>query len=270
MIEELDALCSSLNMEIISLIDKDEDERIKMMKSLDLSQVTDTCQGSLGRDFISTVLDGNGDDDKVSHVIVLTFNKLLISFALLTEKLTEMGAKYMYIDVLCARKHSSVGKTVLSAAESFSLRRGIKFTSLSSLFESIGFYSKMGYHSIPIEETCLGPSDKKVPFNAVIEFAKEAKEAIDTGDYVDNGIALTRQEEDIKANDVLLKMGFTDDQILFLNKTFKTMMDKWIDIFQDINIHDYFDTPELIMSKCLLDRIPLLDTISSDKKRKVV
>lgn len=252
LVEGVDSICDLFSLDVISLMGMEEHTKKTVLDSLDTSQLEDVCQGVLDKDYIKLVLDGYEVD--VSHVVLLKVKNLVISFAVLTEKFTPKGEKYMYIDILCARKYSGTGKYMLLAAEDVALRQGVRFASLSAVFEAIGFYEKMGYRSVPIYEAC---GDEKMitemPFNSIIVFYKDAKQALETGNYTEGNSVLSDKERTKNVNAVLLKLRFTQDQIVFLHKKYVYMMDEWEELFQYIELDDYFEESTLIMTKCLVN-----------------
>ena len=149
LVRDVDALLGLFEMEIITLIGLSRTKKSvllnKFMDSSDVVQLEEVCQGQIKQRYIEYTVKHN-----VDYILLLKVKGLVVSYALLKERMSSTGVKYMYIDILCARKFSSTGRHMLLAAEEFSLRKGVKFTNLSSLPEVTGFYSKMGYKSITI------------------------------------------------------------------------------------------------------------------------
>ncbi len=253
LIENVDSLFSLFNTETISLIDMNLIERKHtldtFLNSSDMKQLEDVCQGLLVDDFIRLIL----LDEDISHIILLRMKKMVISYAFLTEKTTQNGTRYMYIDILCARKYTSTGTQILLAAENLALRKGITFSSLSSVFEAIGFYEKMGYKNIPINETCSQINSGSIPDDLILNISKEAKFFLDSTNYSPGNRKIQDGTFNLNISMILSHLRFTRDQIAYLMENFGSSYSIWEQYTRHINLKDYFDDGLLSMTKCLIN-----------------
>jgi len=249
---DVDVLFGLLETEIITFIGVEHNKREelfdKFWKSNVKEQLDDVCQGQISAGYVKNAI----KKDDVSYVLLLKVNGLVVSYALLTEKVSSVGVKYMYVDVLCARKFSATGRHMLEAAENFSLRKGVSFTNLSSVRGAVGFYSKMGYKSMKVPDSCGLPNSGELPDNFMLDIVNESKDLISfSRDYKDRG----RSVKDFNSNDIyrlLFRMGLSQDQIVFLEKRFTSKFKGWKNTMKKVEIEDYFDSQLLRMSKCLV------------------
>jgi len=249
LIGDVDSLLNLFNTEVISLIDMNETQQKQaiddFIKSASMSQLEDVCQGLITKEYIDLVI----RTEPISHIILLKVNKLVVAYAFLTEKNAQNGRRYMYIDIICSRKHSSTGKHMLIAAENLALRRGITFTSLSSVFEAIGFYKKMGYNTIPVEEACGKPNSGKIGDDDILRMFQDAKSIIDLHYTPSN----RNVPMDTNITKMLSWMRFTQDQIGFIIENFNDHFENWEYATKNVNISDYFEDQLLLMTKCLIN-----------------
>ena len=252
-IEDVDSLFSLLNTEIISLLGMNPIERKhtldQFLDSTDSKQLEDVCQGLLVDDFIKLIL----LDQNISHIILLRMKKLVIAYAFLTEKETLNGIPYLYIDIICSRKYTSTGKQILLASENLALRRGITFTSLSSVFEAIGFYEKMDYKTIPINEACSQPNSGNIPDALILNISKEAKFFLDSTGYSQGNRKIPNETFNLNITRILSNLRFTQDQISYLMENFGSSYSIWEQSTRHIDLNDYFDDGLLLMTKCLIN-----------------
>ena len=247
-IDDIDSLFGLFNTELISLIDMDPRERRLTMqsfkKSEDMGQLNTVCQGVINSSFINNTL-----KDDISHILLLRVKNLVVSYAFLTERKTTNNVNYMYINIICSRKFSSTGRHMLLAAENVALRRGLAFTSLSSVFSAIGFYNRMGYKTIPIEEAC-----KSNKFD-MIDIAKKARTFIESSPINLVNIRLRDvPEQSLNTNiaSILKWMGFRKQEIVLLIKSNASVMKKWEKELKNVDLNKYFDRERLLlMTKCL-------------------
>ena len=245
-IDDIDSLFGLFNTELISLVDMDERERRRAIhefkNSEDMSQLNIVCQGLINNSFINNTL------KDVSHILLLRVKSLVVSYAFLTERKTKKNVNYMYINIICSRKFSATGKHMLSAAENVSLRRGLSFTSLSSLFTAIGFYNKMGYKTIPIEQAC---KSSKID---IIKIVEEARKLINSSQINLRNIRLRDVSEKSLTTivSVLKWMGLSKQEIVLLIRTNASIMKKWENDLKSVDLTNYFDEEKLLfMTKCL-------------------
>ena len=105
---------------------------------------------------------------------------------------------------------------MLLAAENVALRRGLSFTSLSSLFTAIGFYNFMGYQTIPIEQAC---KSSKID---IVKIAENARNLLDSSPINLRNIRLRDvPEKSLKTNIALVLkwMRFSKQEIILLIKS---------------------------------------------------
>jgi len=250
---DADVLLGLLEIEILTFIGLDNEKRTelfnKFWNSSAKEQLDDVCQGQISAGYVKNAI----KKDDVSYILLLKVKGLIVSYALLTEKVSSVGVKYMYIDVICARKFSSTGRHMLEASENFSLRKGVSFVNLSSVSGAIGFYSKMGYRSMQVSDACGLPNSGELTDNFLLELVNEAKELISfSRDYEDRG----KTVQDFDSNDIyrlFFRMGISQDQIVFLENKYKSNFKKWKNTMKNVDLTDYFDSKLLRMSKCLVD-----------------
>ena len=250
LISDVDSLFNLFNTEVISLIDMGETQQKQtiddFINSASMSQLEEVCQGLISQEYIELVL----KTEPISHIILLKVNKLVVSYAFLTEKNAQNGRRYMYIDIICSRKHSSTGKHMLIAAENVALRRGITFTSLTSVFEAIGFYKKMGYNPIPVEEACGEPNSGKLGDDDILRIFQDAKSITDLYYKSNNNRTVSI---DTNITKMLSWMRFSQDQIAFIAENFKDHFENWGSATKNVDISDYFEDQLLLMTKCLIN-----------------
>ena len=138
---------------------------------------------------------------------------------------------------------------MLLAAENVALRRGLSFTSLSSLFTAIGFYKFMGYQTIPIEQAC---KSSKID---ILKIAENARKLLDSSPINLRNIRLRDvPEKSLKTNIALVLkwMRFSKQEIILLIKSNATIMKKWEKDLENVDLNNYFDKEKLLlMTKCL-------------------
>ena len=252
LIENVDSLFGLFNLEVISLVGMSDSQRQSTIEafyeSKSIDQLEEVCQERLAIEYLKDVL----EYQSISHILILKVKDLVMSHAFLSERTANDGRLFMEVNVLCSRKFTSTGKHMLLAAENLTLRRGITFTQLSSVFEAIGFYEKMGYKTVPINNVCGPPNSGDT---AVLEVFKEASSII--GSYYTDDDDSELSDEDFEKNTslILLKLRFTDRQVAFLINRFQINFDRWENVLKNIvNTSDYFDKDDLLlMSKCLIN-----------------
>ena len=254
LIQNVDSLFGLFNLEVISLVDMSGSERIftleSFLKSKSMEQLEEVCQQLLDEEYLKSVL----RFEDVSHIMLLKVKDLVVAHSFLSEKTAPDGRLFMEIKVLCSRKLTSTGKQMLLAAENLSLRRGITFTKLSSVFEAIGFYERLGYKTVPIKYTCGPPNQNIIGDTAILEVFKEAKSIIDSH-FVESGNVLSDENFEKNTSRILLKLRFTRSQIAFIITHFNNRFSIWESILRTIvDLGEYFDNDGLLfMSKCLIN-----------------
>ena len=240
---DVNSLFGLFQMEVISFIGMNDFQRKSTLedffKSKNLEQLEESCQGVLAIEYQQLVL------QSIDHILILKVKDLVVSHAFLTEKEAQDGRRYMEVDILCSRQHTGTGKHMLLACESLALRRGITFTRLSSVFEAMGFYSKMGYSSIPIEAVCGPPQN-----DMILTIFKQAKQLIGSNSIDQGDIKLP----ELKTISILSKLRFEKLQLAYLLNYFRNEFIQWESMLENVDVDKHFDDDNLLlMSKCLIN-----------------
>lgn len=254
LIYNVNSLLDLFRMEVISFVDMTKEEQNVALENLKdtkfIDQFEEVCQHAMDDDYLRFVVFTQG----VDHLIMLRVNRLVVAIAMCTEKESSSGkrsrdfnGKYMEIDVLCSRKLTNTGKQMLIAAENLALRRGMMHTSLTSLYNAIGFYERMNYAPVPPSMACnsRGPDSRMI-----LDIHDEANQLVQLGKVPEN--------EPIRSvsgpvGDLLRRFEVPTEMILHILSEYPVQVDKWSEWLNKIDIRDHFDGSNLIMTKCLID-----------------
>lgn len=248
LIYNVNSLLDLFHMDVISFVDMNKEgqnmalESIKDTKFID--QFEEVCQHAMDEDYLRFLIFVQG----VDHLIMLRVNKLVVAISMCTEKeSSDFDGKYMEIDILCSRKLTSTGKQMIIAAENLALRRGMSYTSLTSLYNAIGFYERMNYAPVPPSMACnaRGPDSRMI-----LDIHDEANQLVQLGKVPENEPVLSVGGP---VGDLLRRFNVPTNMILHLLSEYPVQVDKWSDWLNTIDIGDYFDGSNLRMTKCLLD-----------------
>jgi hypothetical protein len=247
LIQDVNSLFDMFQMDVYPLIDmtpSQKEEALSQIQASPFDQFEEVCQGGIDKEYLKCLIFTLG----VDHIILMRLKNLVLAMAILSEKKTADSRKYMEIDILCARKDTSMGKQMLLASENLSLRRGFTFTSLSSLPTAMGFYKRMGYKSITPEQTCREPSQKDT---LVLDVYEESKRLLSLERV--NTFSGMLEPVQSKVTTILRNLQISDEDIAYLDESYGPIVDVMNQMLVDIDIEKSFDSGNLIMSKCLIN-----------------
>ncbi len=247
LIQDVNSLFEMFNMDVYSFVDKSNIEKetsMNKIKGESFDQFQEICQGGIDEEYMKWLIFTQG----VDHILLLKVKNLVISMAILNEKKNDASNTYMDIEILCARKQSSMGKQMILASENYALRKGITFTSLSSLPSAMMFYDRMGYKSITPNQACKAPSHDDT---LVLDVYKESKRLLDLPRQSSFSDYMQRSES--KVSTVLRNLQVSEEDISYLNQVHGDIFDIMNNRLNNIDIEKHFDSGNLVMSKCLVD-----------------
>ena len=136
-----------------------------------VSAMASTCQDRIAESFVNTSLNSPRADGE-AFFLTTKISDTLLSFATIMIKDTRdssdddgghqparkrvkksiVDQKYLYVDLVCARKYSSLGHHMMGYIESFAARRKIKYVSLDAKRDVYKWYLRQGYKTGDIYE----------------------------------------------------------------------------------------------------------------------
>lgn len=247
LIQDVNSLFDMFQIDVYSFIDMGKlevDNTLTKIKEGSFEQFEEVCQGGIDQEYLKFLIFSQG----VDHMILMKVKNLVLSVAILSEKKTDSSVKYMEIDILCARKQSSMGKQMILASENFSLRRGFTFTSLSSLPAAMGFYKRMGYKSITPEQTCKEPSKRDT---LILDVYEESKRLLSQKRVSTFSNKMDRIES--KVATILRNLHISEEDIAYLNDAHGPIVETMNNILVETDLGKHFDSGNMIMSKCLIN-----------------
>lgn len=247
LVQDVNSLFDMFTIDVYSFIDMSKpetDSTLKKIQEGSFEQFEEVCQGGIDQEYLKFLIFAQG----VDHMIIMKVKNLVLSVAILSEKKTSSPKKYMEIDILCARKQSSMGKQMILASENFSLRRGFTFTSLSSLPAAMGFYKRMGYKSMTPEQTCEKPSQSDT---LVFDVYEESIRLLSLERVSNFSNQMDRIES--KVASILRNLDVSEEDISYLNEAHGPIVDIMNNLLMGTLIEKHFDGGNMIMSKCLIN-----------------